>query len=91
MNSQSVLMVGVLSLLAFGTQPAHADSYSTYTTSTEQLAPMTEVRTTTVESAPAVQVVREAPVYIEPANTTTIIKERRHHHHLIKVPFVTVD
>jgi hypothetical protein len=89
MKGQAVITLGVLSLFAMVVPAANADTYSTTTTSTEGLAPVTEVRTTTLESAP-VTVVRETPVYIEPSHTTTII-EKKKHHHLISLPFVKVD
>jgi hypothetical protein len=88
MNGQTIITLGVLSLFGMVVPAAYADSYSTVTT-TQELAPVSEVRTTTVDSAP-ITVVRETPVIVEPAQTTTII-EKKKHHHLLSLPFVHVD
>jgi len=100
----TMITIGVLSVLAFAVPAVKADEYTSTTTTTQQVAPVTEyrtttveraapvteVRTTTVESAPTV--VRETPIYVEPSrNTTVIVKDKRKHHHLLKVPFMTVD
>jgi hypothetical protein len=80
MKAKIALTLGALSLIAVAVPAVYADSYSTTTMSTEQVAPITEYRTisapseyrsTTIErSAPISEVrtttVESAPVVVSP-------------------------
>lgn len=93
MKFVATLVLCGISIAGLSAPAAHADSYSSVTTTTEASQPITEVRevrTTTEEIAPSTTtVIREQPVIVQPANSEVIVV-KQHHHHLIHVGPVKV-
>jgi hypothetical protein len=89
------LVLCAISVAGLSAPAAHADSFSSMTTTTtEQSLPITEVRetrTTTEDFAPSTTtVIREQPVILtQPANSEVIVV-KQHRHHLIHVGPVKV-
>jgi len=74
MKLQVLLIMGAVSAVGLCTTAAHADSYSSVTTTSDESLPVsqvTETRTTTVESEPVTTVLQSVPM------TSPVIREQQ--------------
>jgi hypothetical protein len=92
MKLQVLSMVGAVLVAALYTPATLADSYSSVTTTTQEVQPFTELRETPtfVQDVPTATVIREQPVIISQPADREVIVVKRHHHHMIHVGPVNV-
>ncbi len=92
MKLQVVSIAGAVLVAALYAPATLADSYSSVTTTTQEVQPLTEVRQTPmlIEGVPSTTVIREQPVIITPPADREVVVIKQHHHHLIHVGPVKV-
>jgi hypothetical protein len=92
MKVQVLSMIGAVLVAALYAPATLADSYSSVTTTTQEVQPLTEVRETPmfVQDVPTTTVIREQPVIITQPADREVVVIKQHRHHLIHVGPVRV-